>query len=55
VSFKITIETIAYLDKNGTPILPLGNVLFSIGGGQPDDTTAKNKTTVEGTLTIIHN
>jgi beta-glucosidase len=53
VSFKITTENIAYLDKNGHPILPRGKVLFSIGGGQPDDITAKNKTTVGAALTLI--
>ncbi|HEY6899884.1 MAG TPA: glycoside hydrolase family 3 C-terminal domain-containing protein, partial [Puia sp.] len=51
VSFEVTAETVAYLDRSGDPVMPRGGVRFSIGGGQPEGTTAKK--TVGGTLAFV--
>lgn len=52
VSFNISASSIASLDNNGNASIPEGKVRLSIGGRQPDDNTSKNKTTVEGTISL---
>jgi beta-glucosidase len=52
VQFNLAKNDFAVIDDNGNPKLLKGKVLISVGGGQPDATTIKNKKTVQGSLKL---
>lgn len=50
--FNLTAEDVSVMDDEGNPKLFTGRALVSVGGRQPDATTAREKTTVQGYLRL---
>jgi beta-glucosidase len=52
VRFVLTPEDLSVMDNNGQPKQFTGNVLLSIGGGQPNATSLNKKTVLQANLTF---
>lgn len=52
VTFTLTPDDFSLMDDRGKPVPLTGDVTIFVGGSQPDETTKKNKTTIQAIINI---